>query len=310
MRFKQAACIALGLLVSHPIWAIDSDLYERYNAYKSHQQTKQVEELGRARSEANAGNFAEAEWHLEAARNMAYSPDEIRSVENLIAEERQRRERLAREERERKERLAEEERRAREAVARAKAAGDAGSTRTASRSAVDSKLNWGYDYRSLYIPPTYRARLEKYDTLFSTKYVWVMTEDLPGYTTSNLESLYFSVRLKNNSGEKKRVRYKISAREKVSISRAAGNIWEGAIFALAGAGLASWLDEDPKAGAALGAGAAMGMQHSNNRWFNKEKTFTTVLDPHEESYETGRFPVNKTLSEEPKLSILSVERVD
>lgn len=46
-------------------------------------------------------------------------------------------------------------------------------------------------------------------------------------------------------------------------------------------------------GAALGAGAAAAMQHSDNRCFNKQETFTVELEPHEERYETGRFPVNK-----------------
>lgn len=309
MNRQRAGWVVLGLMLWSTAQGIDPELYQKYKKYKSYQQSQQVETLSLARSAALSGDFEQAEQHLAAARNMAYAPDEIRAVEKLIEEERERRARLAREERERQQRLAEEERSARDAAAQAAASSEAGSTGTDSQDTVEVKLDWGYNYSSIYIPPTYKSRLERVG-LFSSEYQWVTSEDLPGYTKTNLSSLYVAVNLKNNSSERMRVRYKITAREKFSISRASGNIVETGIFAIAGAGLASWLDADPKAGAALGAAASVGTQASENRWFNKEKTFTTILEPNEVRYETGRFPANKTLSEAPKITILNVEEVD
>lgn len=48
-------------------------------------------------------------------------------------------------------------------------------------------------------------------------------------------------------------------------------------------------------------------QGDDNQWFEKEKTFTVKLDAGGETYETGSFPVNKSLSQSPTLEIVSVK---
>jgi hypothetical protein len=79
-------CLGAALLaMATPTLAIDSDLYQRYQSYKARQQVGQASELSEARVAAQAGNFAQAEQHLAAARNMAYAPTEVAAVEQLIA---------------------------------------------------------------------------------------------------------------------------------------------------------------------------------------------------------------------------------
>ena len=98
---------------------------------------------------------------------------------------------------------------------------------------------------------------------------------------------------------------RIKARERFSVGRTTSNAVNTGFWALAGAGFASMLGADPEAGAAIGAAGALAHQGSSNQWFEKEKTFSVTLGPHQETYETGAFPVNKTLSEAPTLEILS-----
>jgi len=58
---------------------------------------------------------------------------------------------------------------------------------------------------------------------------------------------------------------------------------------------------------AVGGAYGLGSQQQQNEWFAKEKTFTVTLAPGEETYETGKFPVSKRLSESPTLEIVRVE---
>lgn len=312
MQMKQIVLIVTSLFLWSSAHAIDSSMYQRYKSYKSSQQSQQLKELERARAAARAGDFSEAEDLLDVARDMAYSPEEIHSVEKLIASERQRRERLAEEERQRKARIAareKAEREAREAADRAQRTVDSGSTGLASSGAVKHELDWSYDYRSIYVPATYRTELKR-NGFFSNNYHWETSQDTPGYTHSELVRLYFSVNLKNTSNQRLRVKYKISAMEKIGVGKVVGNAFQAGMFALLGAVFSEKLGLEPKEGAMLGAGGALAYQKSTNQWFKKEKTFTAILEPNGEIYEGGYFPVSKTLTKSPELEIVSVERVD
>ena len=102
--------------------AIDRGLYDRYQGYKQYQQRSQQEVLKLARKAARDWDFDTAEEHLNAARNMAYAPDEIRAEEQLIADNRTAKaeqERREREEAERQRREAEEQRQRQEQERRA-----------------------------------------------------------------------------------------------------------------------------------------------------------------------------------------------
>jgi hypothetical protein len=111
---KILSLVCLIVAISTPVYAIDSELYQKYRAYKDRQQTTQDQVLRQARTALDNGDLAAAQKHLDTARHLAYAPDEISALEQDIAAEKERREqvRLAEEQRlrEEQERIAREQR--------------------------------------------------------------------------------------------------------------------------------------------------------------------------------------------------------
>jgi len=215
---------------------------------------------------------------------MAYAPTEVAAVEQLITAERSQREQLAREERQRRE----ADERARVQAAQVAASGDAGSSGSGSSNAVDYGMDWGYDTHDIYVPPEYQSEL-KYRQYFTFReYYWETTETRPGYSYQSYDKVYFSVHLKNNA------------------SRPV-NVVQTGMWALAGAGLASFLGAKGEDGLVAGAAYGLARQHSENQRFTKEKPFSVTLGPNEERYETGAFPINKQLAESPTFHFLGVD---
>lgn len=309
--------LAVGLGWCGLAQAVDQELLQRYQA---RQQVHQSEYLSQARQAALRGDFAEAERQLATARNLAPNPSEVAAVETLIRDGKARveQERLARLEQERLAReSAERERREQEARlaaerSRQEAARQAQATASSASSSagggagrLESSLDFNYDYSKVYTPPVYESRLKERGIIFK-EYVWETQERMPGYTSSTLERVYFSVRLKNGTGSPMEVSYRIKARERFSVGRTASNATKAGFWAVAGYVVAAGAGVDPEAGAALGAAGAVAHQAGSNQWFDKTKDFTVTLAPGEERYETGSFPVNKTLSENPSIEILRV----
>ncbi len=85
MKTLYIGCLTLALCT--PAQAID---LQSYRKYQEHQQTAQAQELELAREALSNGDLDTAQQHLEAARNMAYAPEEIAAVEQQIATERAR----------------------------------------------------------------------------------------------------------------------------------------------------------------------------------------------------------------------------
>jgi hypothetical protein len=90
MNSKSMLRLALvaGLVHGANAGAVDRALYDQYQGYKQRQQRGQQEVLEQARAAARNWDFAEAEKQLATARNMAYTPDDLRAVEQLIADNR------------------------------------------------------------------------------------------------------------------------------------------------------------------------------------------------------------------------------
>lgn len=148
------------------------------------------------------------------ARHLAYAPDEIGAVERQLAETR---ERLAREERERQERIAQEVRERQAHIAVANAASS-----TTAAAAIESSLDWDYSYNKVYVPAAYETRLRESGIWFK-EYSLETSQKYAGFTSSTLEKVYFSVRLRNPASHAVQVTYKIKAREQFSVGKALGN---------------------------------------------------------------------------------------
>lgn len=310
MRVLQGLLLMVGMVLGDGALAIDSELYQKYQMLKSRQQDSQLVALEQARAALQEGDLETAESKLATARHLAYAPDQIAAMEQAIADERDRQEqqRIARAEAERKEkeRLARAEARRQASESRATASTSTGS---GSSGRLVSSLDWGYEYNDIYVPPTYESELKRRG-IFFPEYYLETRQTMSGYTISDLEKVYFAVKLKNTTNNSMRVTYKISAREQFSVGRAVGTTANAAGWGLVGAALGSLFgDGDPdavKAGAALGGAYGVARQSERNEWFEKSKTFTRTLDPGEEVYETGVFPVSQRLSNSPKLEIISV----
>jgi len=314
----------IGLTLSHAVQAIDPELYQKYQIYKSRQQTTQTDALEQARSALRDGHLETAQHHLETARNLADSPDAVRTLEQQISAEKTRREqeRLAQEkhQREAQERLAQEnrQREAQERLAQQKqtstttSSSSSSAKTTVSASDLDSNLSWGYDAVDIHIPPVYETKLKERGVFF-TEYYLETTESQPARTETHYKQVYFAIRLHNPANRTIKVTYKVKAREQFSLDRGVQNTIATGAWALVGAGVAAYLAGDntnqniTAAGAALGAGYGLSRQQQQNSSFNKEKTFTVSLKAGEESYETGKFPIYQPLSQNPTLEIVSVQ---
>lgn len=290
--------------------AVDAELMEQYRAHKARQQTQLLVEqemaLEQARAALSAGDLAAAQSRLADLRAYGYAAAELAVLEDRVKagrraqEERQRQERIAREARERayRARLA--------AAAREREQTAAAEVRTGR---LISSLDWGYGYDEVHVPPTYETKL-KDRGFFFRDYYFETRQKSPGFTVTDLEEVYFAVRLKNPTDQPMRVTYRITAREEFSVGRAVGTTANAAGWGLVGAALGGLLggDEDSaKAGAALGGAYGLSRQAERNEWFEKSRTFSVTLKPGQETYETGKFPVSKRLSNAPKLKIVSVD---
>lgn len=320
------SCLVIGLMLSSSAQAVDADLYQRYQAYKSRQQSTQNQTLEEARSALKTGDLEVAQKHLDIARNLAYTPEAISALERQIAEEKTRREqeKLAKEKREKEEqeRLAKEKKEQEEKTRLAELERDkerqakaTAKTVSVSRSDLESSLSWGYDSYDIYVPEKYEIQLKERGIFFKEYYLEA-TQTQPAQTHEVVVNVYFAVKLKNPTNRSVRVTYKIKAREQFSISRAADNTVETGLWALGGAlaitALGSLSDKryDPdtaKIGALVGGAYGLSRQKQNNEWFDKEKTFTATLAPNEEIYETGKFPVYQKLTNSPTLEIVNVQ---
>lgn len=297
MRVLQGLLLMVGMVLGDGALAIDSELYQKYQMLKSRQQDSQLVALEQARAALQEGDLETAESKLATARHLAYAPDQIAAMEQAIADERDRQE---------QQRIARAEARRQASESRAAASTSTGS---GSSGRLVSSLDWGYEYNDIYVPPTYESELKRRG-IFFPEYYLETRQTMSGYTISDLEKVYFAVKLKNTTNNSMRVTYKISAREQFSVGRAVGTTANAAGWGLVGAALGSLFgDGDPdavKAGAALGGAYGVARQSERNEWFEKSKTFTRTLDPGEEVYETGVFPVSQRLSNSPKLEIISV----
>lgn len=174
---------------------------------------------------------------------------------------------------------------------------------------VKTELTWDYNYSSIDIPPSYRTELKE-EGIFFKDYYWETTQDTPGYTVTDLQDIYFSIRIQNKANHPVRVKFEVTALEKFSVIKTAGKVIKTGIWGAVGAAAAAYVtdgDEDAiKAGAALGATASYASQVNNNELFTKQKSFTENLGPNEIKYVTGKFPLSKHLEEYPKIKILSV----
>jgi hypothetical protein len=296
--------------------AVDAELMEQYRAHKARQQAQLVVEqevlLEQARAAVGAGDLNTANARLADLREYGHTPAALAELERQIAAEqdRQEQERRAREERERQERIAREERARQERLAAAAREQTRQAEARSRVASLESSLNWGYGYNEVYVPPTYETKLRDRG-IFFREYYLETTQSTPGFTISDLEKVYFAVRLKNPSDRPVQVTYRITAREEFSVGRAVGTTVNAAGWGFVGAMVGSLLtdgDRDAmKAGAALGGAYGVGRQAERNEWFEKSKSFTLTLGPGEETYETGIFPVSKRLAQAPTLEIVRVD---
>ncbi len=90
MKILYISCLTLSLCA--PVLAIDSELYQKYQAYKERQQVTQGQALEQARAALRNGDLDAAQQHLATARNLAYAPEAISALEQEIADEKNRRE--------------------------------------------------------------------------------------------------------------------------------------------------------------------------------------------------------------------------
>jgi len=289
----------IGLTLSHAVQAIDPELYQKYQIYRSRQQTTQTDALEQARSALRDGDLETAQHHLETARNLADSPDAVRALEQQISAEKTRRE---------QERLAQQK----QTSTTTSSSSSSSAKTTVSASDLDSNLSWGYDAVDIHIPPVYETKLKERGVFF-TEYYLETTESQPARTETHYKQVYFAIRLHNPANRTIKVTYKVKAREQFSLDRGVQNTIATGAWALVGAGVAAYLAGDnanqnlTAAGAALGAGYGLSRQQQQNSSFNKEKTFTVSLKAGEESYETGKFPIYQPLSQNPTLEIVSVQ---
>jgi len=289
----------IGLTLSHAVQAIDPELYQKYQIYRSRQQTTQTDALEQARSALRDGDLETAQHNLETARNLADSPDAVRALEQQISAEKTRRE---------QERLAQQK----QTSTTTSSSSSSSAKTTVSASDLDSNLSWGYDAVDIHIPPVYETKLKERGVFF-TEYYLETTESQPARTETHYKQVYFAIRLHNPANRTIKVTYKVKAREQFSLDRGVQNTIATGAWALVGAGVAAYLAGDnanqnlTAAGAALGAGYGLSRQQQQNSSFNKEKTFTVSLKAGEESYETGKFPIYQPLSQNPTLEIVSVQ---
>ncbi len=107
MNFKQLFLSSILLLFTVNCVAID------YDKYKKRKARQQVSVLEHAKKAANDWEFEKADKLLKQAQNMAYAPDKVEAVGELIGKQR-----FAKSEKERKEREALAEKKRKERLAR------------------------------------------------------------------------------------------------------------------------------------------------------------------------------------------------
>lgn len=307
LAWKLLIPIVLTFLLACPTYAVDRERFKQLKA------AKQQRLLNEAKKAAAIEDVGGAEQLLEAAERASYNPEAVGEVKEYVDDQRTvlaERERREREERERIARLEREEREQKERQRRERKERErkiaASTVASATKEDVNAKLSWDYSSRNIYVPPTYKTERRMEGWPFP-EYVWETKVDRPSYSYSDLEKVYFSVRLKNTTNSSRRVTYRITARERFSVSKVVGNTFATALMAFAGGVVADALDVDFSIGAAAGAGYELSNQQRNDAWFQKTRSFTVTLNPFEERFESGSFRVKKSLVNSPQLQIVKVE---